>query len=441
MKVKKPKTKSGAHKASLAKLANKRTNRLAKQGKLHKVDKKKKKRRLLQESANKKQVLQLQQQKQLEDISNYPVNDEEEDDANLSDHDVQYFKKLNNAHSFLRADLNNDGKPRSKKRKRTDEDEEESYEQLPRQFQTDQKSQQMKMMLPIIAKGKVIKKMVEAEATDDKEEAQVNAEVSAEEKPEEENKMSASEWTPHGDVVDIEKEKAYLATLSAVEVFAYRENKLLEKKQKIATLSHAVLEDPQNSMKKLKELRLMLGETALGVSLSVRKYAMISLMEVFKDIVPGYRLRIPTEKEKSQRVKKETKSLWDYEASFLLNYKIYLEFLETMAKVKPVLEKTFLTKHGITDLNLPRTSMVEFGKLALKCLCEMLVNHPHFNYRSVIISAVVPFMNHKNSEFSEIACDAVKRVFKADKTGDIILEIVRDIGRMAKKRKFDVRRE
>lgn len=32
------------------------------------------------------------------------------------------------------------------------------------------------------------------------------------------------------------------------------------------------------------------------------------------------------------QVKKETKSLWDYEASFLLNYKIYLEFLETMAK-------------------------------------------------------------------------------------------------------------
>ncbi|CAG5120315.1 unnamed protein product, partial [Candidula unifasciata] len=62
------------------------------------------------------------------------------------------------------------GKPRSKKRKRTDEDEEESYEQLPRQFQTDQKSQHMKMMLPIIAKGKVIKQMVEAEATDDKEE-------------------------------------------------------------------------------------------------------------------------------------------------------------------------------------------------------------------------------------------------------------------------------
>lgn len=57
-----------------------------------------------------------------------------------------------------------------------------------------------------------------------------------------------------------------------------------------------------HQMKKLKELRLLLGESGLGISLTVRKYAMISLMEVFKDIVPGYRMRIPTDKEKSQKV-------------------------------------------------------------------------------------------------------------------------------------------
>lgn len=55
-------------------------------------------------------------------------------------------------------------------------------------------------------------------------------------------------------------------------------------------------------MNKLKELRLMLGESDPGVSLTVRKYAMVSLIEVFKDIVPGYRLRIPTEMEKAQKV-------------------------------------------------------------------------------------------------------------------------------------------
>lgn len=104
--MKKPKTKASTHKASLAKLANKKTNRLAKQGKLYKVDKKKKKRRLLNESANKKHQQLLQQQKQLEVTSNDAVQDDEDD--RLSGDDVQYFQKLNNAHSFLRADLNNE---------------------------------------------------------------------------------------------------------------------------------------------------------------------------------------------------------------------------------------------------------------------------------------------------------------------------------------------
>ena len=46
----------------------------------------------------------------------------------------------------------------------------------------------------------------------------------------------------------------------------------------------------------------MLGDSSPGICLTVRKYATVSLMEVFKDIVPGYRLRIPTEKETAQRV-------------------------------------------------------------------------------------------------------------------------------------------
>lgn len=78
--------------------------------------------------------------------------------------------------------------------------------------------------------------------------AQENENCSTDTKPVQKEEISANEWTPYGDVQDVEKEKAYLSTLSAVEVFAYRQNKLVEKKQKIASLSHAVLEDPQNNV-------------------------------------------------------------------------------------------------------------------------------------------------------------------------------------------------
>ena len=46
----------------------------------------------------------------------------------------------------------------------------------------------------------------------------------------------------------------------------------------------------------------MLHEKDPDVLVTVRKLVMVSLMEVFKDIVPGYHLRQPTEQEQKQKV-------------------------------------------------------------------------------------------------------------------------------------------
>lgn len=59
--------------------------------------------------------------------------------------------------------------PRSKKRKRPESDEEEAYEKRPRVFAADKESQNVKMMLPIISKGRVIKQMVEKDVTENSE--------------------------------------------------------------------------------------------------------------------------------------------------------------------------------------------------------------------------------------------------------------------------------
>lgn len=55
-------------------------------------------------------------------------------------------------------------------------------------------------------------------------------------------------------------------------------------------------------IKRLKELRAMLMETDPCVAVTVRKLVMVSLLEVFKDIVPSYRIRPLTEEEKSTKV-------------------------------------------------------------------------------------------------------------------------------------------
>lgn len=56
-------------------------------------------------------------------------------------------------------------------------------------------------------------------------------------------------------------------------------------------------------IKKLKELRALLTEQDPNVAVIVRKLVMISLMEIFKDITPSYKIRPLTEKEKNTKVR------------------------------------------------------------------------------------------------------------------------------------------
>ena len=50
---------------------------------------------------------------------------------------------------------------------------------------------------------------------------------------------------------------------------------------------------------------------------------MLSLLAVFKDVLPGYRIRLPTEKELAMPVSKDVKRTRDYEATLLRLYQVH----------------------------------------------------------------------------------------------------------------------
>ena len=58
--------------------------------------------------------------------------------------------------------------------------------------------------------------------------------------------------------------------------------------------------------------------------MQVAKWGMLSLVAVFRDILPGYRIRPPTEKELTMPVSKEVKKTRDYEATLLRSYQACL---------------------------------------------------------------------------------------------------------------------
>ncbi|BFZ08414.1 hypothetical protein BsWGS_11453 [Bradybaena similaris] len=86
--------------------------------------------------------------------------------------------------------------------------------------------------------------MVEIDLTDDKGKVQGIEKYYTNTIPAQDKEMNTV-WSQHADVDDDEIGKPDLSTLSAVRVFACHQNKFVEK-QKIASVSHVVLEDPHN---------------------------------------------------------------------------------------------------------------------------------------------------------------------------------------------------
>ena len=73
----------------------------------------------------------------------------------------------------------------------------------------------------------------------------------------------------------------------------------------------------------------LLSERDPSVMVTVRKYAAASLLEVFKDLLPSYRLQ---EHDLTQKLKKETIATYKYENALVNSYKKYLIKLEEFTK-------------------------------------------------------------------------------------------------------------
>lgn len=65
---------------------------------------------------------------------------------------------------------------------------------------------------------------------------------------------------------------------------------------------------------------------------TVQRLALASLVEVFVDLIPGYKIRQLTAEEEKQKMKSETKKIINFEKTLLDNYQKYLALLEENAK-------------------------------------------------------------------------------------------------------------
>ena len=94
-------------------------------------------------------------------------------------------------------------------------------------------------------------------------------------------------------------------------------------KARVGATCQGVMEDPEGKWTDLREV-CKLCEDRDG---QIARLAALSMVLVFKDVCPGYRIRPPTPKELAMKVSKETQKLRDFEAGLLKTYGNFVRVL------------------------------------------------------------------------------------------------------------------
>ncbi|KAI3639517.1 hypothetical protein MIR68_002211 [Amoeboaphelidium protococcarum] len=206
-----------------------------------------------------------------------------------------------------------------------------------------------------------------------------------------------------------------------------------DKKIEIGSTAALILQNNEEYIGKLKVIRAHLKDDDKRVV----KLAMLSLCAIFADIVPSYRVRELTEKERAEKVSKEVRKVRDYEEAVVSNYKQYVDQLDQLASRNTFSGKENSAKSSSQDYSILYT--------AVKCLCQLAVSLSHFNHSSRVISGVVKRMNlYFNDKeraaihgftvdaVSSLCCDCAKKIIMNDTDGRTSLEIVKLIADLVK---------
>ncbi|GAA6003789.1 hypothetical protein JCM10207_003600 [Rhodosporidiobolus poonsookiae] len=163
------------------------------------------------------------------------------------------------------------------------------------------------------------------------------------------------------------------------------------------------------------------GEKPVVVDREIRVMAMVSLLAVFIDVVPGYRIRALSEQEQDVQVSQLVARQREWENGLVATYKRFLELCEAeVNEDSPI------------------------ASAALHSLCTLVREKPDFNFAVNIMDTVVKRLGRKGWDAGHQMClDAVVYLFQTDTTttASNSLHLVRLITRLVRARSFAVRPE
>lgn len=196
--------------------------------------------------------------------------------------------------------------------------------------------------------------------------------------------------------------------------------RIIEAQEELAKIAAAVNTEPEENAGAFKEL----AKLAESNVLAIRKLALVTQMTVYKDVIPGYRIRALGDAPTEEKLSKEVRRLRQYEQSLLGGYQAYIRNLSQLARSQP-------PPRDRGPQTLP--------SLAVTCACTLLNAVPHFNFRGELIKILVARLSRRRVDGDFAKCQrALETLFAEDDEGRPSLEAVSTLAKMMRARDYDV---
>jgi nucleolar complex protein 3 len=192
---------------------------------------------------------------------------------------------------------------------------------------------------------------------------------------------------------------------------------IIEAKEELAKIATLINEDTEEHVGSFKKLADMVDKNTHP---AIKKLALATQAAVFRDVIPGYRIRPLGDEDPTAKLTKDVRKLRNYEQSLLSAYRHYVEQLTLLARG---------SKHD-----------VGVRTVATNCACSLLLAVPHFNFRTELLKILVNRLSKKRVDADFIKCrETMEDIFAKDDDGIVSLEAVSLLSKMMKARDFRIR--
>lgn len=196
---------------------------------------------------------------------------------------------------------------------------------------------------------------------------------------------------------------------------------IIQAKEELAKLATLINEDPEEHIGSFKTMAEMVEK---GSHVTIKKLALASQVAVYKDVIPGYKIRPLGDEDNSVKLSKEVRKIRKFEQTLLNGYKNFVQTLSDLTKP---------TKKDQEAVD-PSLKIV-----AVTCACNLLLAVPHFNFRGELLKIVVNRLAKRQVDADFDKCrETLEDVFHKDEDGVVSLEAVRLLSKVMKAKEYRI---